>query len=175
MKPLLLITLICPFLASAADPLTPLDVKLGLWESTTTSQSSGMPPIPEAALARLTPEQRAKMEAAIKAQQAKRPQSHTRKSCLTADELKSMMGFGDDQKNSCKRTVLRSNARIQDLHFDCGQAGMATGGDMHIEATDSENVKGTIQINAAGGGNSMASKTSFTAHWLSSDCGALKK
>jgi hypothetical protein len=175
MKHLLLVTLLCPFLASAADALKPLDVKLGLWESTTTSQASGMPPYPKEAMAKLTPEQRARIEAAMKAEQAKGPQSHTTKSCLTAEQLKSMMGFGDDEKMSCKRTVLRSNSRFQDLQFNCGQGGVAMNGEMHIEAADSGNVKGTAQFNSAGGGNTMVGKMTFTAHWLGTDCGSLKK
>jgi hypothetical protein len=45
--------------AWAADNVQPLDVKLGLWESTTTMEHSGAPPIPAEVLARLSPEQRA--------------------------------------------------------------------------------------------------------------------
>src|SRR5271170_8464285 len=44
----------------AADEIQPLDVKLGLWETTWTSQSAGQVPIPPEAMANLTPEQRAK-------------------------------------------------------------------------------------------------------------------
>jgi hypothetical protein len=46
----------------AADAIK-LDVKLGLWETTNTFQTSGMPQvnIPPDALARMTPEQRAKV------------------------------------------------------------------------------------------------------------------
>ncbi|HTE88846.1 MAG TPA: hypothetical protein VK639_07845 [Terriglobales bacterium] len=51
----------------AADKLQPLNVKTGLWETTTTRITSGEIPIPAEMLARLTPEQRAKMEARMKA------------------------------------------------------------------------------------------------------------
>ena len=50
-------------LAYAADPA--FDVKTGLWEVTSTGSMSGAPPIPQDALARMTPEQRAQMEAAM--------------------------------------------------------------------------------------------------------------
>ena len=46
----------------AAD-FSPLDVKTGQWESTVTGQVTGMPPIPEEALNRMTPEQRAQRSA----------------------------------------------------------------------------------------------------------------
>ena len=51
----------------AADNVTPLDVRLGLWETKSTSQMSGAPPIPESMLRSLSPEQRTKMEAMAKA------------------------------------------------------------------------------------------------------------
>ena len=54
---LTLALLLYPLASWSADELKPLDVKPGLWETTMTSQMSGMPPIPPEALARLTPEQ----------------------------------------------------------------------------------------------------------------------
>jgi hypothetical protein len=69
-------------------------------------------------------------------------------------------------------------------------AGMKSTGTIHMEAIDSEHVNGTSQMDAAGGRNNMNVKIrraatrehrkcalsgSFTAHWLGSDCGAMKK
>ena len=48
----------------------PLDVKTGQWESTMTGQTTGMPPIPDDVLNRMTPEQRAKIQAAMQAREA---------------------------------------------------------------------------------------------------------
>ena len=52
--------------ASQADPVT-INVRTGLWEMTSSGQTTGTPPIPAEAFARLTPEQRAKFEAAMTA------------------------------------------------------------------------------------------------------------
>ena len=68
--------------ALAADSVQPLDVKLGLWESTTTTEHSGAPPIPDEVLARLTPEQRAKIEERAKASAQQGPKTTTRKNCV---------------------------------------------------------------------------------------------
>ena len=46
---------------------------------------------------------------------------------------------------------------------------------LHLQAIDSQNVKGSMQMNAAGGDNKMNTQTSFSAKWLGSDCGDLKK
>ena len=164
----------CPLVATAADSIKPLDVKLGLWESTTASQSSNaMAMLPPEMLAKMTPEQRARMEAAAKAREAKGPQAHTQKSCLTKESLTKMSVFGEDQKG-CQRTVIRSSSSAADVRLDCSQGGMIGSGEFHVEAVNSENVKGTIQVNGGPGGKSAVFKTSFTAHWLGPDCGDVK-
>jgi hypothetical protein len=58
----------------------PLDIKMGLWESTTTMERCRTPPIPPELLERLTPEQRAKIEEHAKAQQGAK--TTTRKHCI---------------------------------------------------------------------------------------------
>jgi Protein of unknown function (DUF3617) len=67
----------------AAD-LHALEVKPGQWETTTTGQMTGVPAIPPEVLAKLTPEQRAKMESAMGARGAK-PIVST--SCRTKEKL----------------------------------------------------------------------------------------
>jgi len=71
MTRILLAILVGGFCISAgqADPVT-LNVRPGLWEMMVLGEGSGMPPIPAEALARLTPEQRAKFEAAMAARTA---------------------------------------------------------------------------------------------------------
>jgi hypothetical protein len=59
---LLGIVLLLSLTVMAADKIQPLNVKLGLWETTHTTTTSGQMPIPPEMLAKLTPEQRAKME-----------------------------------------------------------------------------------------------------------------
>lgn len=158
----------------AAEKIQPLDVKLGLWESTTVRQSSGLPPIPPEVLARLTPEQRAKLEAAAKANASRGPRTETRKSCLTKEKLDKALTFGQSNDTNCKATIVTSTRTKEEVHFECAGEGMKGSGDMHIEALSSENVKGSIQMNAAGGGNAMKTSVNFTAKWLGPSCGNVK-
>jgi hypothetical protein len=111
----------------------------------------------------MTPEQRARMEAAAKARagQAKTPRVH--QSCLTKESLVKAMNFGSDENSACQRTVIRSSSATQDLRLECAVAGMKSTGTIHVEAIDSEHVKGTSQMDAAGGRNNMNVKISFTA------------
>ena len=52
MRLILFLVAACPVVAVAADQVKPLDVKLGLWESKMTNQSSGMLGLPPEMLAR---------------------------------------------------------------------------------------------------------------------------
>src|SRR5690348_1514873 len=69
----------------AADPV-PMDVKTGEWETTTTTKISGfqIPPLPEEQLARMPPDQRARLEAIMK-QATNR--TTTVKGCLKKEDL----------------------------------------------------------------------------------------
>ncbi len=83
-----LLCLLLAFFSTAlwgADKVQPLNVKLGLWEVTSTTNVSGMPPIPDDVLARMTPEQRARMEAAMKARSGEGPKTTVRKECITKE------------------------------------------------------------------------------------------
>src|SRR5438045_3135799 len=88
-------------LAQAADPA--FDVKTGLWELTSTGSMSGAPPIPAEALARMTPEQRAQMEAAMQAAIARNNQPHVSKSCMTQRQLEKAPNFAESHDQSCKQ------------------------------------------------------------------------
>ncbi len=70
----------------AAD-MTPMNVKTGQCESTITSETSGQLPIPQEMLDKLTPEQRAKMEAAMKARGGQGDCTTTYKRCVTNEDL----------------------------------------------------------------------------------------
>jgi len=164
-----------PLASRAADEFKPMDVKPGLWETTVSTQMAGMPPIPPEALARLTPEQRAQMEAVLKQRAGQGPRTTTSKSCVTKDELNKPLTFNDTMEKSCKSTIVRSSSSEQEIRLDCNQSGMQGTITMHIQAADSENVKGTMQMNASGGNNKMTTQSSFRSKWVGSDCGDLKK
>ena len=102
--PTLGVTIGFVMLAHAADPA--LDVKTGLWELTSTGTMSGAPPIPQEALARMTPEQRAKMESAMQEAIGRNNQPHVSKSCITQKQLEKAPNFAEQQNKSCKQTVV---------------------------------------------------------------------
>lgn len=172
MIPFSLVFLLAPVLLAGGN-VQPLKVKPGLWLTTITSTTSGQPPIPPGTLDKLTPEQRAKLEAAMKARASQGPQTRSYKKCVTQDDL-NKDPFAEDKK-SCTRTVLSSTGSKMDVHEVCTETGgVKTDLTVHIEALDSENVKGSVHLNATGGGRTMIGDSNITAKWLGPACGGTK-
>src|SRR5947209_10843389 len=135
----------------AADKVQPLNVKTGLWETTRTTNTSGQMPIPPELMARLTPEQRAKMEDRMKANSAEKSRTDTSKSCLTKEKLEKAP-FSDEQKE-CTRTIVSSTSSQAEVKFECDMQGMKANGTVHVEALNPESVKGSAQATMTGGGH----------------------
>jgi uncharacterized protein DUF3617 len=159
--------------AWAADKLQPLNVKLGLWEMTATTKTSGEMPIPPEMLSRLSPEQRARMEAKMKAQQGDKEKTRTFKSCLTKEKMEKASLFGDDRKN-CKQTILTSTSSKMVLKAECVQEGTKSSGTIEFEAPNPENIKGAGQIGVTNGNQTMNINSTYTGKWLGSACGDVK-
>jgi hypothetical protein len=153
----------------AADTITPLDVKLGQWESTMTMETTGLPPIPPEVLDRLPPEQRAKMEERLKANASKGPKTTVHKNCLKKEDLDKALSFGNQEK-ACTRTIVTSNRSKQEIHMECAVGGGKQTGTIRVEAINSENVKGSTEMTMTGAGRTMNMNSSFTAKWLGPTC-----
>jgi hypothetical protein len=161
-----------PLVCMAAD--TPFDVKPGLWEMTTTTQMSGMPPIPN--LDQMTPEQRARIEGAMK-RMAGAPHNSTQKECITKESIDKAIARATSNKNeACAPKLVSMTASKVTLHMDCTrqQNDAKSTGDIIIERMDSEHIKGTGTITSSGNGHTMDIKWSMTGAYLSSNCGGVK-
>src|SRR5713101_3789233 len=158
-----LIFLWAPVLLASGD-VQPLNIKTGLWQVTMTTTVSGRPPIPPEALARMTPEQRAKFEAAMKARASQGPRTRTYKSCVTKENL-TKDPFSEKGK-SCTRTVLASTGSKMDVREVCVDQNGKWDMTIRIEAADSEHVTGSGHGTAAGGNNSTKISMHVTAKWI---------
>ncbi|HEV1287940.1 MAG TPA: DUF3617 domain-containing protein [Bryobacteraceae bacterium] len=148
---------------SRADDVTPLNLKPGLWETTTVQERSGMPSIPPETLARMPPEQRARIEAMTAGKAA----PTTRQSCRLENDLKP---FTDDNTQSCKQTIVTSTSTKQEVKMEC-EKGTAN---VTVEAKDSEHVNGLVVMHMGANGRTMDMKITITAKWISSSCGDVK-
>jgi hypothetical protein len=158
---------------SAADKIQPLDVKLGLWETTYTTATSGAPPIPPDMLAKITPEQKARMEAMVKQRQSEGPKTRTEKKCLTQEDLNKSNILGEDEKD-CTRTVISSTSHRLEAKIECTRGGGKQSGTIEMEALDTTNVRGSVHSTMTAGGNTMRIDTKLSSKYLGSSCGARK-
>lgn len=153
--------------AACAAQTTPLNVKTGEWESTIASETSGQMPLPQEMIDKMTPEQRAKMEAMMKARGMQGPRTTVTKHCVKKEDLDKP--FGNENK-SCKPTIVTSSATKQEIHMECDMGGGKQVGTLKFEAVDSSTVKGSMQMTASNGGRTMNINSTFSAKWLGPAC-----
>ena len=141
-----------------------LNVKPGLWEMTL--HVSGLT-IPEEQLARLPPEQRAKVQAML----GEAAQAHTMKTCLTQEKLARGV-FGPDASHpECKRSMTGNTGSALDMQVECKLADGAMSSSMHVEAPNPETMKGKTVMTRA---NQAPMTSTVDGRWLAADCGDVK-
>jgi hypothetical protein len=148
-----------------------LNVKLGLWELTSTSETSGMPPIDTS---KMTPEVRARIEAAMKARGGTPSSPIVRRDCLTKEKLANY-AFQDPQANdsSCKRTIVTNTPTLMEMHIECASARKMTG-DFRVEVLAPDTVKMTTKMAAGEGAQVMNINGTMNGKWVSAACGDVK-
>lgn len=174
------VALLCPLAGWAADDIRPFDAKTGLWETTSTMEMPGMPAmpampqIPPEQLAKMTPQQRAQVEAMMKSRMgaAGSPRATVTKSCLTKESLQQALTMS--QNENCTHKVLASSSAMQNIHMECTQGKTTSSGDLTVERIDAEHARGSVVMKSAVGDQPVNMKMTFTTKWLSSDCGDVK-
>jgi hypothetical protein len=172
MKSLLSIVILTAAASRAADNLVPLDAKPGLWEITTVTERSGMPTIPADTLAKLPPEQRARMEAQLKAMSG--TTTETKQSCITPEEMTKGFAWNNSTMDkSCRQTITSSSGSRTDIKWECDGQNKNSGS-AKIQAIDSNHVNSVIEINMSANGHAMNMKVTNTGKWLGTACGDVK-
>lgn len=160
-------------LPARADDNTPLAVKPGLWEMTSDMQHSGAPPIPPEALAKMSPEQRQKVEQAM--QGAMGPQHRVDKHCVTAEDIKKGFDRMDEtSRGQCTQKVTASSTTLHAGTFSCAGQGNRSGS-YRVEAKSPESVVANWNMTMTRGADTMTMKNDMQGKWLGADCGDLKE
>jgi Protein of unknown function (DUF3617) len=181
--------LCCP-LVRAADAIQPVNVRLGLWETTGTQETTGQMPIPAEAreamakmreeLAKMPPAQRAQMEAIMnagrgeemmKALKSENRKQVVRRACVKKEDLDGLFKLGDIAE-SCTRTYLSSSSSKREMRLQCQQNGMKQTGSVRVEVVNPENVKGSMQMTVTAGTQTMTANSSFSSRWIGPACGS---
>jgi len=142
-KTILLTAILLSGIGLYAATLEPLNVKPGLWQVTMTNTINGAP----------------------------RPNTNSYKSCVKKEDL-DKYPFSDP-KDKCTWTVRTSTGSKMEASGTCTPEGVGkVDFNIHVEAPDTENIKGTGQLTIDGPGGSMTGNYSVTAKWASSTCPA---
>jgi Protein of unknown function (DUF3617) len=161
--------------AQAAELMKP-NIKPGLWEVSNSPQVSGEMPIPDEQLAKMTPEQRARMEAAFKTYLGSGAKPRVYKECMTPEKI--ARGFDIDRKgddSACTRKVVSSSASELTLHDECNQPERKTVSDVHFEIKGGTQMSGKINVvMSSPGGKTMTVNSTVQGKWLSASCGSVK-
>lgn len=163
--PLLIAAFTLPSLAHAAEKL---NVKLGLWETVWTTETHGLPPLPKELLDRMSPDQRKKMEADLRAEQAKGPDTNTDRECITQKDLDKP--FEPSNTKECTHTMTTTTRTTQEVRIVCS-GGMPGSGTMKVTASNPETMTGSMNLKLGDGQNAMTIKGQMKGRWLGSDCG----
>jgi hypothetical protein len=156
--------LVFPLIAAAEK----LNVKTGLWEITATSDIAGMPPLPKELLDKLTPEQRAEIEAGMKQGGAGGPHKEVSRECITERDLEDP--FKSANPDECKSQLVRSTRTLQEVKLTC--TGQYKGsGSFLISTPTPETMTGVLDVSVGEGGTSMKVKADMSGRWLGPDCG----
>jgi hypothetical protein len=169
--PLVLTGLAATLSVQAANLVKP-NIKPGLWEVTSNPQISGQMPIPDEDLAKMTPEQRARMEAAMKSAGG---QPHVYKDCMTPEKIAHGFDIDRHEDSSCTRKIVSSSANEVTLHDECNKPKRKTVSDVHFEVKGTTAMTGKITVvMTSDSGKSMTVNTTLQGKWLSASCGAIK-
>ena len=143
----------------------PLNVKPGLWEmSMQVEMAGGVPPGVDTS--KMTPQQKAQMEAMMKGRGIGAGTPIVTQSCVTKEDLDQNRLQKDPPNSSCTTKVTKSTATMTDMIQTC--TGVAEGTrEMHVEAPSPTSMK-MVAKSTAGRGAGMT--VTLTGKWLSDKC-----
>jgi len=155
-----------PFCAYADS----LNAKPGAWEMTTTTLTTGMP-APAEEMAKMPPEQRAKMEKAMQARAGK-PSTRVKKSCITKKDLDQDRVIKSEDEGQCKKKIISKSSTKIVFEQTCG-APHASTSNMMIEAKTPESI--AVSIDIVQGGASGKIHVDIKGRWLGASCAGIKE
>jgi hypothetical protein len=145
-----------------------LDVKMGLWEISSTMNLGGE--MPGMDTSKMTPEQKAQMAAAMKSMMG--AHTTTQKTCVTREKFDRSSFMMENQAN-CKQAVTTNTKSTLDAKVVCTGDRPVTM-QMHVDALSSTAFKGTVKSANTEQGKTMTVDGTMTGKWLGADCGDVK-
>lgn len=164
----------CAVACAVASPLyalaDSLNAKAGAWEMTMTTLTTGMP-APAEALAKMPPEQRAKIEQAMQARAGK-PSTHVTKSCVTKEDLDQDRVIKSDDEDQCTRKIISKSANKIVFEQTCA-APHASTSSVTVEAKTPESIVASMDM--VQGGASGKIHVDIKGRWLGASCAGIEE
>ena len=151
-----------------------LNVRLGLWEISSLNQLIGQPPISDDRLAKLTPEQRAQVQAALQSSIAEANKPHLAKHCVTPEKIARGFDIDKNTNQACTKKLLTNTATEMEIDEQCSDSEGSRTINEHFQFANPELMSGTVQASETAGGKSMRMSSSINGKWLSASCGDIK-
>lgn len=167
-----------PMICLSADG-SKLNVRLGLWETSTTIAGAGdaaMAGMAEA-MQNMTPEQKARMAAAMShmKQEPSAPRLHKSRSCMTPEKMQRDSFFNDKEMHGhCTHTITENNSHATAVSFTCSEEGVTSEGKVRFETISPTSVKGTMDMHMVMHDRPVNMHSDFQSTWISADCGTEK-
>jgi hypothetical protein len=158
-------------LGAVLDAQAPaLDVKMGLWEITTTVQIRGQIAIDTS---KMTPEMKKVVEDAVKKVTGE-TYTNVANQCMNNEWLGKWVFMGQNPPGlTCTQTPTSNTRASLDVTITCtGEHTSAT--QMHLDALSPTSMKGTIKSESTEQGRTSTSNVALTGKWLGADCGSEK-
>jgi Protein of unknown function (DUF3617) len=167
--------------AHAAQETAHLNVKLGLWEMAMDPKISGdAPSIPQDQLANMTPEQRARIQAAMQEMMASLRQPKMMKECMTPEKLAKGFNTGSQDSSNCKTSIVKNTGSEFESTQQCSDREGNRTSKIHVSALSSDHILGTVHSDMAqsgmgqGSGKGMTFDATIEGKWVGADCGTVK-
>jgi hypothetical protein len=150
----------------------PNRMKPGLWEATSLiNMGDATSMIPEDRLAKMTPEQRAQIQAMVK-QSVASPMAT--KLCYTKEQIEKGLNYNLERAGTCTSKTISSTGARQVSEISCDNGRTKTTGTVTMESTDPEHYTGLVQMKTTMNGQNRDMTVKLTGKWLASDCGDVK-
>jgi hypothetical protein len=143
-----------------------LDIRTGTWEVTATTHMSGTP-LSREMLGKMTPEQRAEIEAAMKAEAAKGPQNEVSRECITTEDVERPFKSASD--DDCTQNIVRTTRTSQEARLSCTGETKGTGV-LRVNAPNPETMTATLDLRAGEGPEAFTIKSQMKGRWLAAEC-----
>ena len=122
----------------------------------------------------LTPEQRARFEAAMQASMANAAKPRLSKNCVTPEKIARGLDLDQHNDTSCQRKVVSNSASEMEFSEECGSDSGKSVISEHFQLSGSEQMTGNVHVVRTSGDKTMTIDSTIHGKWLGASCGDIK-